>query len=107
VWRNQAVTSEELNRRLRRERIVPLPTEQWEVLADAYEILERHETLIAGDLLIIRVADGLAAVEQSKPQERVVRWLGDAEDARRFVEDRIETYDRMWDGCGCKIDYYS
>ncbi len=31
----------------------------------------------------------------------------DLEAARRFVEDRMETYERMWDGCGCRIDYHA
>jgi hypothetical protein len=26
-------------------------------------------------------------------------------EADRFVRERLETYERMWDGCGCKIDY--
>jgi len=48
----------------------------------------------------------LAAVEQPRPDERVVRALGDAEAVRAFVHARMEKYERMWDGCGCRIDYY-
>ena len=29
------------------------------------------------------------------------------ETAERFVEDRLSDYERMWDGCGCKIEYHS
>ena len=27
--------------------------------------------------------------------------------AVHFVDDRLAAYERMWDGCGCKIDYFA
>jgi len=36
----------------------------------------------------------------------VARLLGDAEEARAFVERRMEEYERMWDGCGVKVEYF-
>ncbi len=61
---------------------------------------------MAGELLIVEAQAGLATVEQPKPGERVVRRLADAAEAGRFVRERLETYERMWDGCGCKVEYY-
>jgi hypothetical protein len=101
------MTADELNRRLRSERIVPMPAAQWADLADKFEEIQRHDTLVAGHLLIVRGEAGLAAVEQPSPDERVVRLLSDEEEAHRFVADRLEQYERMWDGCGCKVDYYA
>jgi hypothetical protein len=101
------MTVGELERRLRDQRIVLLPRQDWDVLAGAVEEVERHHTMVAGDLLVIRTAHGLAAVEQPAPNERVVRLLGDAEAVRTFVNDRMALYERMWDGCGCKVDYYA
>ncbi|MGD2154704.1 MAG: hypothetical protein PVG79_15650 [Gemmatimonadales bacterium] len=97
---------EELVRRLREERIVAMPVAEWAELAGVCEIVERHDTLVAGELLIVRCEAGLAAVEQPAPQERVLRLLSDTEQARLFVEARLEAYERMWDGCGCKVEYY-
>ncbi len=96
------MTADELERRLRSERIVP-----WAELADEFEEMQRHDTLVAGQLLIVRGEAGLAAVEQPSPDERVIRLLSDEEQAHRFVADRLEQYERMWDGCGCKVDYYA
>lgn len=98
---------EELHRRLKSERIVPLSASDWAKLAAGFDELERHDTLIAGDLLIVRGASGLAAVEQPSPDKRVLRLLSDDQEARRFVQDRLGQYERMWDGCGCKVDYYA
>jgi hypothetical protein len=69
-------------------------------------VVERHATQLAGDLLIVRIGESLAAVEAPSPQARVARLLGGSADARAFVEKRMEEYERMWDGCGVKVEYY-
>ncbi|KPK83126.1 MAG: hypothetical protein AMS25_01180 [Gemmatimonas sp. SM23_52] len=101
------MTAEELKRRLSSEPIVRLAAAEWAALADDFDELERHATHVAGDLIIVRTEVGPAAVEQPSREERVIRRLADGDEARRFVQRRLEEYERMWDGCGCKIDYYS
>jgi len=101
------VTVGELNRMLRTGRVVTLPASTWAALARDFEEIERHQTFIAGDLLIVRGEAGLVAVEESSPDERVMRSLPDGEAVRKFVQRRREGYERMWDGCGCHIDYYA
>ncbi|UCG86197.1 MAG: hypothetical protein JSW71_20195 [Gemmatimonadota bacterium] len=100
------MTAAQLNARLLAEQLVPLVGQEWASVADDFELLECHRTFVAGDLLIVRGAAGLAAVEQPSPDERVVRLLSDEAEARRFVAERLEQYERMWDGCGCRADYY-
>jgi hypothetical protein len=99
------MTNEELDRRLRSEGIVTMAATEWEELAEGFEEVERHATFLAGDLVIARGSAGPVAVEQPSSGERVVRRLADDE-VRRFVQDRLDTYERMWDGCGCKVEYY-
>lgn len=101
------MTVDTLLERLRADRIVVLSAADWTTLADCFPRMAKHDTLVAGDLLIVETASGLAAVEQPKASERVVRLLGGREDADRFVQQRLELYERMWDGCGCKVDYYT
>jgi hypothetical protein len=101
-----ATTAADLAQRLAEQPIVPMPATEWAELTSQVEIVERHATLVAGDLLIVRIGGLLAAVEEPKPDERVVRRLADDDEARSFVEGRLEQYERMWDGCGCKIEYY-
>ncbi len=100
------MTSGELSRRLVSETIVTLEPAEWAEVAGAFEEVERHPTLIAGDLLIVRGEPGLLAVEEPSPRERVVRRLADEAEARAFVKERLDTYERMWDGCGCKVEYW-
>jgi hypothetical protein len=100
------MTAEELNRRLSSDHIIRLSTDEWDAVAPGLEEVERHDTFIAGDLILVRTDHGLAAVEEPKSGERVVRRLGDAATAAAFVKERLSDCERMWDGCGCKIDYY-
>lgn len=97
----------DLSGRLNEERIVTLTTEEWEGVATAFEEVERHFTVLAGHLVIVRGPDGFVAVEEPKRGHRVLRRLSGKDAAREFVQDRLDSYERMWDGCGCKVDYYS
>jgi len=36
----------------------------------------------------------------------VARLLGGPQEADAFVRKRLEEYERMWDGCGVKVDYF-
>lgn len=96
-----------LRRRLERDGVVVLPADVWAALAPAFPEVARHPTGIAGDLVIVRVEDALAAVEQPAHDERVVRYLGSQVEAEAFVEQRLAEYERMWEGCGCRIDYFA
>jgi len=101
------MTAEELRSRLEAERIVAISAAEWAAVAESFEQLERRDTFVAGDLLIVRSETVLAAVEQPSPEQRVIRRLSDDAEARRFVQRRLDEYERMWDGCGCTVDYYS
>jgi hypothetical protein len=87
-------------------RIACMPPAAWARLAGTFAEKERHTTGVAGVLLIVDTPAGPAAVETPSDQEVVVRPLADADAVRRFVTDRLARYERMWEGCGCRIDYY-
>lgn len=53
----------------------------------------------------LTAAAGPMAVEEPMTRQRVVRRLADDAAVRRFVTDLLETYERVWDGCGCKVEY--
>lgn len=99
------MTFDELIERVEATGIVPLSGAEWAECSEGVEIVERHPTQLAGDLLIVRLGGGLAAVESPSRDARVVRRLSDPEEARTFVAKRMEEYERMWDGCGVKVDY--
>jgi hypothetical protein len=97
-----------LLKRLVAERVVTVSGATWNEHAGSFAELERHSTCGAGDLLLARTPAGLVAVEQPpQTDERVRRHFPDAGAAQRFIADRLAAYERMWDGCGCRIDYYA
>ena len=87
--------------------IVKVSAKDWASVESAFEEVERHSTFVAGDLVIARINDMFVAVEQPSEDERVIRPLEDEKAVKEFVKSRLDTYERMWDGCGVKIDYYS
>ena len=91
---------------LRQGKIVILSSEEWQRFSVLFRVLEIHETGVAGQLVVLRGPTGIAIKEESKSGEFVVRPLDDEKKAEEFVQNRMSTYERMWDGCGCKIDYY-
>jgi hypothetical protein len=100
------VTSKKLARGLAEKGLAVLSAAEWEALAPRFKEIERHATGIAGDLVIVEDETGLLAVEAPRRDERVVRRLADPESVRRFVEERLAKYERMWDGCGCRVNHY-
>jgi len=100
------MATDALTARILSEGIVTLDTAAWQKVEESFEELERHDTFIAGDLLIATRDGVLVAVEQPMSTRRVIRRLTDEAEVRRFVQDRLDTYERMWDGCGCKVEYY-
>ncbi len=100
------MTADEFRARLSSGGTVPLSAREWEDLAADFPVEEKHPTQLAGDLFIVWVGQELAAVEAPSRDARVARLLGGVEEARAFVARRMEEYERMWDGCGVKVDYY-
>ena len=83
---------------------VPLTAGDWDELAPSFSVVSRHATQLAGDLLIVESRHGLVAVESPSRDARVARLLGGPDAADAFVQKRMEEYERMWDGCGVKVD---
>ena len=85
--------------------IVALDGEALSELLEAAEVIRADDTCIAGWIRILRINDHFAVQEQTPDGELLVRRLISREAAERFIEDRLNDYERMWDGCGCTIDY--
>jgi len=88
-------------------RVVTLSASAWSALAPNFPEVLRRTTGIAGDLIVVRLPDAFAAVEAPDPDTRTLRRLANEADVQAFVGRRLEEYERMWDGCGCRIDYFA
>jgi hypothetical protein len=100
------VNGHELVARLESQDPIPVDRETLLGLLEAAEILRQDNTCVAGWIRILSV-DGAILVQEETPEgNALARRLPSIEDANRFVDDRLGTYERMWDGCGCKINYF-
>ena len=70
------------------------------------EIIREEDTHISDLIRIISFDSKIFVQEISFKKEIFIRKMSSIEDAEKFIEERLEFYERKWDGCGCMIDYY-
>ncbi|HSL18396.1 MAG TPA: hypothetical protein VLB51_10880 [Methylomirabilota bacterium] len=90
---------------LARDRIVSLERDELEALLEGALTLRDDDTILAGRIRILAFEGRTLVQEQTTAGEFLVREVGSEAAAERLVDDRLATYERMWDGCGCKVDY--
>jgi len=70
------------------------------------EILGVEDTYLSDFIRIIKYDEKLFVQETTFKKEIIIRKMDSMKDADFFVKERLDFYERKWDGCGCKIDYY-
>lgn len=84
---------------------VVLDAAELEPLLAAAAVLRDEDTIVAGRLRLLRL-DGRVLLQEQTPDGRLVaRRVASEEEGATLVADRMDTYERMWDGCGCRVDY--
>jgi len=101
------VTGNDILDQLGRQAIVTLGPEDLGGLLESAETVREVDTGISGRIRVLAVADNVIVQEQTPKGEVLVRRMSSLEEAERFVEQRLVAYERMWDGCGCRIDYHA
>jgi len=95
----------DLTEQVEQQAFITLGGEDLPELLEAAEVIREDDTCVAGWIRVLCIGDHFVVQEQTPEGEILVRRLNSRETAERFVEDRLSDYERMWDGCGCKIDY--
>ncbi|MBN1824816.1 MAG: hypothetical protein JW958_01035 [Candidatus Eisenbacteria bacterium] len=96
----------EILARLEEESVLEVTLEEWEgFLAEAEKIRE-EKPILSEAIRVLRIGGRIVVQETSNRKEILLRRFAGVEEADAFVRDRMDTYDRMWDGCGCRVDYY-
>ena len=76
-----------------------------ELLSQSKIIIE-EDTHISDKIRLLKYKDELFIQEKSNKDELIVRIKKSKKEAEEFIKERLEIYDRMWDGCGCRVEYY-
>jgi hypothetical protein len=101
------VSTDDLIKDLRHTPFKAIDRDELRELMDAAAVLREDDTHIAGWIRILALGDSILAQEETPSGEVLVRRMPSRESAGRFVDLRMQSYERMWDGCGCKVDYHA
>jgi hypothetical protein len=74
-------------------------------LLESAAVLRSEVTGVAGPIRILQLGERLLIQEESPRGEIFLRAASSRQAADSFVEERLATYERMWDGCGCRVNY--
>ena len=77
-----------------------------DILSKAKVILERN-TVINDYVRILEVNKKIIFQEITTKNEIALRLFDNRKEAEILLNKRIDVYEKMWDGCGCKVDYYN
>ena len=75
-----------------------LSPDEWAAVISSGEVLREEDTGVAGKVRVLELGGTLLVQEQAPDKTVLVRRRPNMEDAMAFVEDRLQTYERMWDG---------
>jgi hypothetical protein len=70
------------------------------------EIVFEEDSLISGMIRIFKYTNKFLFQEQTPRGEILVRTFTDQNSAHDLVKNRLDVYEKMWNGCGCKVDYF-
>lgn len=81
--------------------------DEYQQLLSDMEIIEETETHFRDKIRILRSENLLFIQEKSNKEEIIIRKIESIKEGLQFIQNRLSVYDNMWNGCGCKIDYYT
>jgi hypothetical protein len=73
---------------------------------DNSEIIRVEDTHLSDFIRVLKYDENLFIQETTFKKEVLIRKMNSIQDADHFIQERLDFYERKWDGCGCKIDYY-
>ncbi|MFZ2324441.1 MAG: hypothetical protein WAV89_12195 [Ignavibacteriaceae bacterium] len=75
-------------------------------LLKSSETIREVDTHLSDFIRLLKFENKLFVQEINFKKEIMLRKMESLNGAEKFINDRLDYYERKWDGCGCKIDYY-
>ena len=94
------------SKRFRTEKYIVISASELTELLKSSKIIFEQDTKLRDFIRILKVSDLFILQETSNNGEIIIRSFKNVIEAMNLVNDRLQVYDKMWDGCGCKINYY-
>ncbi len=80
--------------------------DELKLVLDNSEIIRVEDTYLSDFIRVLKYDKKLFVQETTFKKEILIRKMDSMNDVDFFVQERLDYYERKWDGCGCKIDYY-
>jgi hypothetical protein len=80
--------------------------DELKLVLDNSELLRIEDTHLSDFIRVLKYEDNLFVQEITFKKEILIRKMKSMKDVDLFVQERLDYYERKWDGCGCRIDYY-
>jgi hypothetical protein len=80
--------------------------EELDKLLSQSQILVEKDTHISDKIRLLKLDNDLIIQEKTTKDELLIRFVKSKKEAEDLIGQRLEIYDKMWDGCGCKVNYY-
>lgn len=96
----------ELIKEFKNKRVLLLSKTELDSLFKAGEILIEKDTVINGKVRVFKLDNFFLFQEVTNKNELALRKFTRLKDAENLVNDRLAVYENMWNGCGCKVNYY-
>lgn len=90
---------------LGRGQVLMITEQELDILLEEAKLIREKDTFVSGLIRVLEYHGSIFIQEYTDRNEVALRKGESVEAAEKFVEDRLKVYEKMWDGCGCKIDY--
>jgi len=95
-----------LSDKLKTEKYIVISANELAELLKSSKIVFEQDTRLRDYIRILQIDAHFILQETSNTGEMIIRSFENVIEAMNLVNDRLQIYDKMWDGCGCKINYY-
>lgn len=91
---------------VRKKKYLPVSKEEVNELLAVSKLIIEENTYISDKIRLLEYESELFLQEKTTRDEFLIRKVKTQKDGEDLINRRLEIYNRMWDGCGCKVDYY-
>lgn len=96
-----------LTHRIPKDGALAVGADEVDALREESQKIREVDTRFNGVIEVFQTADGeYILAEQTLQRQPVIRKVGSPAQADELIRSRLEVYDRMWDGCGCTVDFF-
>ena len=98
--------TKELIKDFKNKKVLLFPKSELEELLSSCETLIEEDTVINGKVRVLKCEGMFIFQEITNKDEIALRKFPCLQDAENLINDRLSVYENMWNGCGCKVNYY-